>query len=135
MLPNKPLLNKMWLKHKFQKLLKNRSFVISLVINFSLVTWLVFLLFIAKPVSVVKESFYPFISRRVLVENKNDTIINLMPLREALIDYSKKTVDKVGIYFEFLPSGNSIGINEKDQYRVSSLAKVPNVMGIYKKIS
>lgn len=78
---------------------------------------------------------FDYISPRVLVSNKNDTIINLLPLREALNDYvHNKTTSKVGVYFEYLPSGNSIGVNEKDQYRVSSLVKVPNAMAIYKKI-
>ncbi|MEK7096288.1 MAG: serine hydrolase [Patescibacteria group bacterium] len=57
-----------------------------------------------------------------------------MSLRSSLNEYTSSAKDKVGIYFEYLPSGTSIGINDKKEIRLSSLAKVPTVMATYKLI-
>jgi beta-lactamase class A len=51
-----------------------------------------------------------------------------------LREYAEKTENKVGVYFEYLPSGTSIGANEKGEVKLVSLSKVPLVMAIYKKI-
>jgi len=77
---------------------------------------------------------YSFISKRVFVENPNDILINFVPLRKALRDMLLSQDDKVSLYFEYLPSGTSIGINEKNEVRLSSLSKIPTAMAIYAKI-
>lgn len=38
------------------------------------------------------------------------------------------------MYFEYLPSGVSIGVNEKDEMISASLLKVPFIMGVFKNI-
>ncbi len=76
----------------------------------------------------------PFLSPRVFIQNPNDIIINFMNLRSKLRDYANSIPEPLGVYFEYLPSGVSIGINEKESYVLASLLKVPLVMGIYKRI-
>jgi beta-lactamase class A len=79
-------------------------------------------------------SEYPLLSRRIFAKDQNDIIINFIPLREALKEYVGERGGKVGVYFEYLPSGISIGVNEKQEIKVVSLSKVPLVMSIFKKI-
>jgi len=75
---------------------------------------------------------YPFLSKRIFSENQNDIIINFMPLRTALLEYSKKIKSRHGFYFEYLPSGVSIGINEKEPFILASLLKVPISIALHK---
>jgi len=77
---------------------------------------------------------YPLLSKRIFTSDPNDIIINFIPLREVLKDYVEKQAGKVGVYFEYLPSGTSIGINDKEEVKLSSLSKVPMVMSILKKV-
>jgi beta-lactamase class A len=78
---------------------------------------------------------YPYLSRRIFTEDPNDLIINFVPLREKLREFLSPAGDKVSLYFEYLPSGVSIGINDRQEIRLSSLAKVPTVMATLKQIS
>lgn len=81
-----------------------------------------------------KDTTYPFLSKRIFAENQNDILINFTPLRQALREYIEKIPDPVGMYFEYLPSGTSIGINDKMELRLASLIKTPLVMGVYRQI-
>lgn len=77
---------------------------------------------------------YPYISQRVLSNTTNDMIINLTPLREVMnARYNEKKIP-LGVYFEYLPTGSSIGINDQYQVEIGSLSKVPAVMAIYRQI-
>ena len=71
---------------------------------------------------------------RIFSEDQNDILINFVPLRQAIRDYLGKVTDPIGLYFEYLPSGNSIGINDQMEVRLASLIKIPVAMGIYKQI-
>lgn len=77
---------------------------------------------------------YPLLSKRIFVENSNDILINFIPLRQALREYIEKQENKIGLYFEYLPTGVSIGINDKEEVTLASLTKVPIAMSIFKKI-
>lgn len=79
-------------------------------------------------------SNYPLLSKRIFAENQNDLLVNFIPLRSALYEYVNKLEDPVGVYFEYLPSGTSIGVNDKMEVRLASLIKTPLVMGVYKEI-
>jgi beta-lactamase class A len=59
-------------------------------------------------------------------------LINFVDLRSKLRSYHAHTQEPLGIYFEYLPSGVSIGIDEKQTFVLASLLKVPMVMGVYK---
>lgn len=67
----------------------------------------------------------PYLSPRIFAENPNDVIINFIDLRNQLRMYTIKVPQRLGVYFEYLPSGTSIGINEKEEYELASLLKVP----------
>ncbi|MGB3019585.1 MAG: serine hydrolase [Microgenomates group bacterium] len=73
-----------------------------------------------------------FLSPRVFQENQNDLIINFVPLREQLQHYHSSVPERFGLYFEYLPTGNSIGVNEKDIFVPASLLKLPLAMGVFK---
>lgn len=85
-------------------------------------------------IQINSQTKFPFLSKRIFMENQNDIIINFIPLREVLKDYIGKQDGKVGVYFEYLPSGTSIGVNDKEEVALASLSKVPIVMQILKKI-
>ena len=77
---------------------------------------------------------YNLLSKRILVENPNDIILDFRPLRRQLEEYISKTSapDSISLYFEYLPSGSSIGVNENKEVVGASLLKLPVVMQIYK---
>lgn len=75
---------------------------------------------------------YPLLSKRIFTENQNDILINFIPLRTALREYIASVDNPVGVYFEYLPSGTSIGVNDGLEVILASLVKVPIVMGIYR---
>ncbi len=76
---------------------------------------------------------YPLLSKRIFSNNSNDILINFTNLRTKIKSYTAKLTPRTGIYFEYLPSGTSIGINEKEEFFPASLLKVPIVMAIYHK--
>lgn len=73
-------------------------------------------------------SALPFLAPRIFAEKQNDVIINFIDLRTKLREYTQKTSERLGIYFEYLPSGTSIGISEKEEFELASLLKVPIAM-------
>lgn len=76
---------------------------------------------------------FPLISKRVLIENPNETLINFVPLRTALREHVNNSRIHLGVYFEYLPSGISIGVKDREEVRLASLSKVPLSMAILKK--
>ncbi len=119
----------------------NRAFKLFLIVSVSCNLLLFFSLVNSK--SIIKSnainseetfSSNPFLSKRIFAEQQNDIIVNFIPLRTALREYVLQQNDMVGMYFEYLPSGTSIGINDTEEVKLASLAKVPLVMSIYKKI-
>lgn len=77
---------------------------------------------------------YPLLSKRIFAENQNDILIHFVPLRAVLNDYITKQKEQIGLYFEYLPSGTSIGINDRMEVRFASLIKIPVVMAVYKQM-
>ncbi|MEK7218037.1 MAG: serine hydrolase [Patescibacteria group bacterium] len=73
----------------------------------------------------------PLLSKRIFAPDPNDTIVDLMPLRTKMRAYAKTIPEPFGIYFEYLPSGASIGINEQASFIEASLLKVPVVIKAY----
>ncbi len=54
---------------------------------------------------------YRFLSPRVFINQPNDVLINFVSLRSQLEQIVANT--PMGIYFEYLPSGVYVGVNEK----------------------
>lgn len=77
---------------------------------------------------------YKYLSKRVFQEDPNDVIINFVPLRKAIRAYIEEEKNTVGVYFEYLPSGISVGANDREEVKLASLAKVPLAMSVLKKV-
>lgn len=75
---------------------------------------------------------FPFLSRRIFIEDFNDIIINFTALRSQFKLYAKNVSDPIGVYFEYLPSGSSISINAETPFIAASLLKVPMAIEIYR---
>lgn len=75
---------------------------------------------------------YPLLSKRILQEYPIDILINFLDLRRDLRKEVEPYGNSFGFYFEYLPTGISIGVNEKAEFHAASLFKVPVVMAYYK---
>lgn len=82
----------------------------------------------------LKGESFPLLSKRIFTQNPNDVIVNFVQLRKAVKEYVLEQKGEVGVYFEYLPSGISIGVNDREEVRLASLSKVPLVMSVFKKI-
>ncbi len=108
--------------------LRTALLVVSLAVNVTLIGRAGGLLGAVQPA-------YPLLSPRIFAQDRNDTIINFTDLRSELRSFVSAQKDiRAGVYFEYLPSGVSIGVNEKENFISASLIKVPFIMGIYKLI-
>jgi beta-lactamase class A len=78
------------------------------------------------------EKTHPLLSKRILADFPQDILINFLPLRSKLQQTTKPYGDSFALYFEYLPTGTSIGINEKSEFIAASLFKLPIVMAYYR---
>ncbi len=74
---------------------------------------------------------YPFVSQQVFEGDGDDIIVNFLPLRQQLHQFIDPFQNTFAMYFEYLPSGTSIGINRTDEFTAASLLKIPVVMAYY----
>lgn len=81
------------------------------------------------------QKHYPLLAKRIFLENPNDILLNFTDLRARLNEYIKNQSHPIGIFFEYLPTGTSIGINQNGQFITASLLKIPIAMAAYKQIS
>jgi len=77
---------------------------------------------------------YPLLSARALnPNNPNNLVVNFLPLRQNIHKVVDPYGDSFAIYFEYLPTGTTIGINEDHNFTAESLLKVPVVMAYFHK--
>ena len=107
---------------------------ISIVLNALLISFLVASSDKNNPTfySSNERSDFPLLSPRIFIEKPNDLIINFVPLRQKLQKYVAENPYRIGVYFEYLTTGTSIGVNEKESFVPASLLKTPLAMGVYK---
>lgn len=74
---------------------------------------------------------YPLLSSRILIDSQRDFLINFTPLRESFDAYTADHSYDLGLYFEYLPTGSSVGHNSDKEMKLASLSKVPVVMAVY----
>jgi beta-lactamase class A len=75
---------------------------------------------------------YPHLSQRILSDYNRDLILHFVPLRAKLRELVENNYGgDFSFYFEYLPTGTSIGVNEKTEFYSASLLKVPVVMAYY----
>lgn len=84
--------------------------------------------------ATVVQTMYPFLSPRLALSDRNDIFLNFSSLRQGLRAYISAQEKPIYLYFEYLPSGTSIGINEQQEIPSASLIKIPTVMAVYEKI-
>lgn len=75
---------------------------------------------------------YPLLAKRLFIENPSDNRINFSPLRSAVKQYFEDNNLNGSLYFEYLPTGTSIRVNEDSRFRGASLIKLPVAMELYK---
>ncbi|MBI2020027.1 serine hydrolase [Candidatus Daviesbacteria bacterium] len=71
---------------------------------------------------------YPYLASRVLTSFDRDLLVNFIPLRKQLREATKDYQETFALYFEYLPTGISIGINDRTEFYGASLIKVPIAM-------
>ena len=108
-------------------------FLISILVNIALI-----INFIQNKPSLAQQNHfeqlqkkYPLLSKRILRDFPQDVLINFLDLRTTLHAQVTPYGDKFSFYFEYLPTGTSIGINDRDEFHAASLFKVPVVMAYY----
>ena len=74
---------------------------------------------------------YPYLARRALLDNPSDFLINFFDLRTELQCQTASYGDKFAFYFQYLPTGTSIGVNGSEQFHAASLFKLPVIMAYY----
>ncbi len=77
---------------------------------------------------------FPLLAPRILTDKPTDVLINFLPLRTSLNQYVAPFGDTFALYFEYLPTGTSIGINGTTDFPAASLIKVPGVMAYYRQL-
>lgn len=75
---------------------------------------------------------YQFLARRILNENFNDILVNFLDLRTDLRAIVEPFNQSFSFYFEYLPTGTSIGVNEKEEFYAASLFKLPVIMSYFR---
>lgn len=74
---------------------------------------------------------FPLLAKRISLEKFSDILLNFLPLRNTLIETVEPWKEDFAFYFEYLPTGTSIGNNSNIEFDAASLLKVPLVMGYY----
>lgn len=74
---------------------------------------------------------YPLLSKRILHEFPQDILINFLDLRTEIRKEIMPFGNNFSLYFEYLPTGTTIGVNEKKEFHAASLFKLPVVMAYY----
>lgn len=77
---------------------------------------------------------FPLLSRRITSYADQDRLVHFVPLRRDLRSFLATQSSTFAVYFEYIPTGNNIGVNDSQPFAYASLLKVPLVMTVYKKI-
>ncbi len=121
-------------------MMKNLSSVVNIILAIIIVGLLIY---IFQPKAVVPSTAYinsqtkaliqkyPYISKRVLNESENDLLLRFVDLRTQLRSAVAPYGDNFAFYFEYLPTGTSIGVNERNEFNPASLGKVPLAMAFF----
>lgn len=126
--------------HRFKKKLalhKNTVIFLVILLSFAINLSAITYFMLAQTVNTSDKNFvalqakYPLISKRILQDPPIDILVNFLTLRENLKTETDPFGSSFGVYFEYLPTGTSIGINSTDEFHAASLFKTPIVMAYY----
>lgn len=76
---------------------------------------------------------YSMLAKRIFVDDPTDILVNFIPLRKSLRTIVEPWGETFSFYFEYLPTGTSIGVNEKTEFEIASLVKIPTALAYYRK--
>jgi beta-lactamase class A len=89
---------------------------------------------IQPPIQPSLSSQFPLLSKRIAIYDDTDRLIHFVPLRRDLRSFIATQSSTFAVYFEYIPTGNNIGVNDTQPFAYASLLKVPLVLTVYKKI-
>jgi len=108
------------------------SLIILLVLFVALLAaWNIHLRSNLNKTSTQQASNYPFLATRIFTESPNDTLLNFAPLRKDLRQFFGTLDSNYSFYFEYLPTGTSVKINQDNPMIGASLLKIPVVMNLF----
>lgn len=111
-----------------------RWFACTLVVSVFAIGALVTMLIASNADKESTQAKYPLIAKRLFAEDPNDIVVNFTDLRQSLREYAAKSPEKIGVYFEYLPTGVNINVGANDEFFRASLVKLPLIMRTYKLI-
>lgn len=109
-----------------------RWLVYTQIFSIAAIAVLILMLISANAKQDDSQTKYPYIAKRLFQDDPNDILINFMDLRTSLQEYTAKSPEKIGLYFEYLPTGVNINVGANDEFFRASLAKLPAIMRTYK---
>ncbi len=109
-------------------------FFVSLALNILVFIWVPFHLSSVSRKAEESAAKFPFLSKRIFVEDQNDLILDFAQLRADLKNYIAASDSPIMLYFEYLPTGVSVGVNDRNPIKLASLVKVPVAMATYEEI-
>jgi len=80
-----------------------------------------------------RQDKYSLLADRILLGSDKDRTVNFTQLRQEIANYIAANMQDVdySVYFEYLPTGTSIGMDESNNLVGASLLKVPFAMQYY----
>lgn len=120
--------------HRFFTIASIAVFVTSLAVNAYFFHSYVTTLELSKSQTNYQKALqkYSLISPRALQDKHGDFLLNFLDLRNKLHAIADPYGDAFGLYFEYLPTGTSIGINSNNNFFAASLFKLPVVMAYFR---
>lgn len=81
-----------------------------------------------------RQQRYSLLADRVLLGSDKDRTVSFTDLRQEIANYTNTNMKNstYSLYFEYLPTGTSIGVNESKNLVGASLLKVPFAMQYYR---
>jgi beta-lactamase class A len=85
--------------------------------------------------STAKNNPFPLLDPGASTVHENDLLVRFQPLRDKLVaEYEQNPNFTVGLYFEYLPTGSNISVNNNLAMWPASLVKIPVAMAAMKKV-
>jgi beta-lactamase class A len=78
---------------------------------------------------------FPLLDSAASQVRQNDLLVRFLPLRQKLVaEYTNNPDFNIGLYFEYLPTGSNISVNNDMAMWPASLIKIPVAMAALKKV-
>lgn len=122
------------MRHKVKKSLNKKVILIFCSVIAAFILGAIVQYVVTGNDAVQLQKKYNLIAKRTLIDNPNDVILNFNDLKKQLAEYSDTNLvnGQASIYFEYLPTGTSIGFNEDQEFTAASLLKTPLAINLYK---